>query len=249
VLVATTMDARWFASVQKASRGRQIVSEGIGAVLTFAIGVAISPVPIIAVILMLFSARARVNGLLFLLGWAVALGVVSGVAYALSDAGDVATDSTAADSVAWGKIVIGVLFLLLALRQWRSRPAPDAAPVMPRWMAGIDSFAPGKAFTIALLLAGVNPKNLLLSLSAGAALAQTGVSSTDALVSVIVYVIVGSITILAPVVYHLVGGDKARTALDSMKAWLTVHNAAVMMVLFLVFGAKLIADGLPALGG
>jgi predicted histidine transporter YuiF (NhaC family) len=76
------------------------VSDGIGAVLTFAIGVAISPVPIIAVILMLFSARARVNGLLFLLGWAVALGVVSGVAYALSDAGDVATDSTAADSVA-----------------------------------------------------------------------------------------------------------------------------------------------------
>jgi threonine/homoserine/homoserine lactone efflux protein len=144
--------------------------------------------------------------------------------------------------------VIGVLFLLLALRQWRSRPAPDAAPVMPRWMAGIDSFAPGKAFTTALLLAGVNPKNLLLSLSAGAALAQTGVSSTDAL-SLIVYVIVGSITILAPVVYYLVGGDRARTALDSMKGWLSVHNAAVMIVLFLVFGVKLIADGLPALGG
>jgi Sap, sulfolipid-1-addressing protein len=225
------------------------VAESIGAVLTFAIGVAISPVPIIAVILMLFSARARVNGPLFLLGWVVALGVVSGVAYALSDAGDVATDSTAAESVAWGKIVIGVLFLLLALRQWRSRPAPDAAPVMPKWMAGIDSFSPGKAFTIALLLAGVNPKNLLLSLSAGAALAQTGVSSTDALVSLIVYVIVGSITILAPVAYYLVGGDKARTALDSMKGWLAVHNAAVMIVLFLVFGVKLIADGLPALGG
>jgi threonine/homoserine/homoserine lactone efflux protein len=116
-------------------------------------------------------------------------------------------------------------------------------------MAGIDSFPPGKALTTALLLAGVNPKNLLLSLSAGAALAQTSVSSTDAVVSLIVYVIVGSITILAPVVYYLVGGDKARTALDSMKGWLAVHNAAVMIVLFLVFGVKLVADGLPALGG
>ncbi len=32
------------------------MAEGIGQVLTYAIGVAISPVPIIAVILMLFSA-------------------------------------------------------------------------------------------------------------------------------------------------------------------------------------------------
>jgi hypothetical protein len=38
-------------------------------------------------------------------------------------------------------------------------------------------------------------------------------------------------------------------ALDSMKEWLAVHNAAVMTVLFLVFGVKLIAEGLPVLGG
>ena len=52
--------------------------DGIAAVLPFAIGVAISPVPIIAVILMLFSSRAKVNGPMFALGWAVALAVVSG---------------------------------------------------------------------------------------------------------------------------------------------------------------------------
>jgi threonine/homoserine/homoserine lactone efflux protein len=225
------------------------MSDAIGAVLTFAIGVAISPVPIIAVILMLFSSRAKVNGPLFLLGWAVALAIVSGAAYALSDAGNVATGATAADTVSWGKIVVGVLFLLIALRQWRYRPAPDAAPEMPRWMTGIDSFSPGKAFIMAVLLAGVNPKNLLLSAGAGAALAQTGVSSTDAIVALIVFVIVGSITIAGPVIYYFAGGDKARTSLDSMKGWLAAHNAAVMMVLFLIFGVKLIADGLPVLSG
>ena len=41
---------------------------GISEVLPFAIGVAISPIPIIAVILMLFSNRAKVNGPAFLLG-------------------------------------------------------------------------------------------------------------------------------------------------------------------------------------
>ncbi len=38
------------------------MGQGVGSILTFAVGVAISPVPIIAVILMLFSQRARVNG-------------------------------------------------------------------------------------------------------------------------------------------------------------------------------------------
>jgi len=44
------------------------VGRGIGEILTFAVGVAVSPMPIIAVILMLFSRRARVNGLAFLAG-------------------------------------------------------------------------------------------------------------------------------------------------------------------------------------
>ena len=34
---------------------------------------------------------------------------------------------------------------------------------MPRWMAGTDAFAPAKALGLGLLLAGVNPKNLLLA--------------------------------------------------------------------------------------
>jgi len=46
-----------------------------------------------------------------------------------------------------------------------------------------------------LLLAGVNPKNLLLSAGAGAALAQVGPPTTDAVVSLIVFVVFGSITI------------------------------------------------------
>jgi Sap, sulfolipid-1-addressing protein len=120
---------------------------------------------------------------------------------------------------------------------------------MPKWMAGIDTFSPVKSFTLALLLAGVNPKNLLLSAGAGAALAQLGPSTSDAVVSLIVYVVLGSITIAGPVIYYLVGGERARTALDSMKEWLALHNAAFMTVLFLIFGVKLIADGLPVLGG
>ena len=52
------------------------MGRGMGEVLTFAVGVAISPVPIIAVILMLFSRRARVNGPVFLPGRVLALAAV-----------------------------------------------------------------------------------------------------------------------------------------------------------------------------
>jgi hypothetical protein len=225
------------------------VGQGISEVLTFAVGVAISPVPIIAVILMLFSAKARVNGPVFLLGWVLALAVVSTVAYVISDQSNASTSSTASDTISWGKIVLGVLFLLLAARQWKSRPAPGVEPEMPKWMAGIDALAPGKAFGFGVLLAGVNPKNLLLTVAAAAGLAQLGLSTTDVVVSLIVFVAVGSLTIAGPVVYYLVGGDKAKTELDSMKGWLATHNAAVMAVLFLVFGVDLIAKGIGLLTG
>ena len=52
-----------------------------------------------------------------------ALAVVSSAAYALADQANVATDSTTTDTIVWEKIVFGVLFLLLAARNWRSRPA------------------------------------------------------------------------------------------------------------------------------
>jgi threonine/homoserine/homoserine lactone efflux protein len=224
------------------------MGQGISAVLTFAIGVAISPVPIIAVILMLFSQRARVNGPAFLAGWVIALAALSTIVYVVSHDGNVATSSTASDSVSWGKIVLGVALLALARRNWRKRPAPGEEAAMPKWLASVESVSPVKAFGLAVVLAAVNPKNLILTLGAAAGLAQVqGLSTTDAIVAIAVFVVVASLTIAGPVLYALIGGEKARAALDSAKAWLETHNAAVMAVLFLVFGVDLIAKGLPPL--
>jgi hypothetical protein len=223
------------------------VGQGISEVLTYAVAVAISPIPVVAVILMLFSTRARVNGPAFLFGWVLALAAVSTVVYVLSHDGNVATSSAAADSVSWGKIVLGVVFLLLARRNWRNRPAPGAEPPMPKWMARVDSLSPLQAAGLGVVLAAVNPKNLILTIGSATGLAQLGLSTSDAIVATAVFVLVGSLTIAGPVLYALVGGEKARASLDSAKAWLGEHNAAVMAALFLVFGVDLIAKGLPPL--
>ncbi len=223
------------------------MGEGISEVLTWAIGVAISPIPIIAVILMLFSARARVNGTAFLAGWIVSLAAVSTVVYVLAHDGNVATSTTASDSVSWGKIVLGAGLLMLARRNWRKRPAPGVEPEMPKWMGTVDRMSPVKAFGLAVVLAAVNPKNLLLTLGSATGLAQLGLSTSDAIVATAVFVVIASLSIAVPVAYAIFGGAKAKASLESAKTWLTAHNAAVMAVLFLVFGVDLIAKGLPNL--
>jgi Sap, sulfolipid-1-addressing protein len=222
------------------------VGQAISEVLPLAVGVAISPVPIIAVILVLFSARARVNGPVFLAGWVAGVAVISVVAYLLSDASDASTDDTASDTVSWIKLVLGVLLVLLAVRNWRQQSAGgEHAP--PKWMASIDTLTPAKTGGLALLLSGINPKNLALSLAAGSGLTQIGATRGEAAVGLIVFIVIASASIAVPVVFYLVGGDRAARVLDGWKSWLSTHNAAVMAVLFLVFGFVLFSEGLRGL--
>ena len=223
------------------------MGSAISEVLPFAIGVAISPAAIIAVILVLFSARARVNGPVFLLGWVVGVAIVSTVIYLLADAGDVGSGGSASDTSYWLKLVGGILLVLVAFRDWRKRPAAGEAVDQPKWMSAIDTLTPVKTGGLSVLLAALNPKNLALSLAAGASLAQAGVSGSEATVGLVVFVIVASLTVVVPVVVFWVGGDRASRVLEGWRESLSANNAAMMAVLFLVFGVVLFSQGLRGL--
>jgi len=75
--------------------------------------------------------------------------------------------------VIWLKLVLGVLLLVVAARQFAGRPAADAEPTMPDWMESIDRFGAARSLGTGAALAGVNPKNFLLAVSAATAIAQT----------------------------------------------------------------------------
>jgi hypothetical protein len=60
------------------------MGQAIGQVLSLGVGVSLSPVPIIGVVLMLATQRARSNGLAFLCGWIVGLAVVGTVVLLIS---------------------------------------------------------------------------------------------------------------------------------------------------------------------
>ena len=155
------------------------MGNALGSILPMAIGVAISPVPIIAVILMLFSKRARSNGIAFLVGWVLALVVVGSIVLILANLGKISAGGTPSTLAYVLKLLLGLLFLFMAVRQWRGRPKEGEEPHMPKWMASIDQFTPGKAFGFAAVLAGVNPKNLGLTLAAALSIAQANVSGAS----------------------------------------------------------------------
>jgi threonine/homoserine/homoserine lactone efflux protein len=222
------------------------MGDAIGDLLPSAIGVAISPVPMIAVILMLGTPRARTNGPAFALGWIAGLVSVSTLVLLLSGGAD-DPDSVASDAVGWTRLVVGALFLLMAARQWKARPQPGVEPEMPKWMAAIDSFSPGRSLGFGVLLSGVNPKNLALAFAAGTAISQAGVSAGGDAVALAVFVAIGSLTVAGPVILYLATPRRAETWLAEGKDFMAAHSAVIMMVVLLVLGTKLLGDGLQIL--
>ena len=222
------------------------MGEVIGDLLPSAIGVALSPVPIIAVILMLGTLRARATGPAFAAGWVLGLTLVSVVVLLITgDADDVDSGtSTAVDVI---KLAIGVLFLLLALKQWQGRPRPGLAPAEPKWMAAVDGITAGRSLVLGTALSGANPKNLALTLAAAASIAQGGLDAGGDAVSIGVFVVLGSLSVAGPVVFYMLAGERAAKPLSTIKDFMAAHNAVIMMVVLLVLAAKLLGAGIAGL--
>jgi threonine/homoserine/homoserine lactone efflux protein len=222
-----------------------MLGEAIGGLLPSAVGVALSPVPIVAVILMLGTPRARTNGPAFAAGWVAGLVTVGVIVLLVAGNADSSGDtSTAVDVVV---LLFGLLLLAVAVKQWRGRSRPGETPEMPKWMAAIDEFTAGRSLGLGVLLSGVNPKNLALTLAAAASLAQAGLSAGGDAVGLAVFVVIGSVTVAGPVLAYLFMGARAERALGEVEQFMSDHNAVIMAVVCLVLAAKLIGNGIGGL--
>ena len=112
-------------------------------------------------------------------------------------------------------------------------------------MAALDGFTPVKSAGLSAVLADVNPKNLLLVVSGGAAIASAAAGNTSAKVTAtIVFAVVASLGVATPLVIYLALGDRAGAVLENLRSWLVHNNAGIMAVLLLVLGAKIVGDGI-----
>jgi threonine/homoserine/homoserine lactone efflux protein len=134
------------------------------------------------------------------LGWVIGLSLVL-IAASGADASEGGEPATWVDAL---KLVLGCLLALVAVKQWRGRPHEDEEAALPKWMQAIDTFRPGKALGMGVLLSAVNPKNLLLTVAAASAIAQTGIDTGRQAVALAVFIVIGT---LGP---GLPGGDLLR---------------------------------------
>jgi hypothetical protein len=224
------------------------VGQAIGDSLPLALGVAISPIPIIAIILMLLSERSGPNSASFLIGWVIGISVALSIVVAVAGTATLNTSSGPATGVSWIKVGLGVVLLVVGFRDWRKRPKGDDQPSLPKWLTSIESITPVKAGGLGVLLSAVNPKNLLLLVAGGLAIAQGSTSSGDKVVAMVVFIVVAASTVALPVVLTLTMGNRARAILGSLNGWLKNNNATVMAVLILVIGFVLIGKGIGGFG-
>ena len=220
------------------------MGHAIGNMLPAAVGIAISPLPIVAVILMLVTARGRVNGPMFVLGWWIGLAIVGALTLAVSDGVGATSDGAPSTWVSWAQLVLGLLLLLVATSQWRGRPHGDEEPPTPKWMGALDSVTPAKATGAGIALSALNPKNLLLAVAGAEAIAEAGISTGEEVVAYVVFVLIASVGVGLPVGIYFALGDRSRELLDRLKTWFAFNNAVIMAVLLVVIGVKLIGDAI-----
>ncbi|MGH3681044.1 MAG: GAP family protein [Natronosporangium sp.] len=216
----------------------------LGELLPLAVGVAVSPVPIIAVILMLLAPQAGGTSRGFLAGWLAGIVLAVGGFVLVAGLAELGSPAERSALAAWIKLLLGLVVLALGVREWLGRPGPGEHRPLPKWMSAIGSVTTGRAAGLGFALAAVNPKNLAMAVAAGVAIGGGDLPAGQDVVAVVVFTLIAGATVAVPVIGYAVAAERMRGPLDRLKAWLEANNQTVMSVLLLVIGVVLVGKGL-----
>ena len=219
----------------------------IGELLPLAVAIAISVTTIITTVLMLLSPQAKGRTVGLLVGCVVGVGGAVAAFAFLADLLPTQDSGGSSPAAAVIKMVIGVLLVVLALRQLRQRPPSGERTELPKWIAGIDSMTPGKALVLGVLLSAVVPKNLLIALSAGLIVGESEFSGGQAAILIVLFTVIATSTVSVPVVAHLVASARMRGPFQRLREWLVENDVAIMAAVLLVIGVVMIGNSLADL--
>ncbi|KTS08265.1 GAP family protein [Microbacterium testaceum] len=210
----------------------------LSSLLPLAVGMAISPLPIVAVVAILLSARGRTAAPAYTGAFLLVTLAVIGVGAATS------AGASAASHGEGGKIVVLVLtalltvgFTVVAVVSWRGRPKPGTAPVAPGWLAAVDAITPARAAGLGVLMAATNSKNLPLELKGGALLGAAHLPVAVTVLLCVALAVAGSLALVLPTLLGATGLPAVVSALRRLKDEMIAHNAVIMTVLFAILAA------------
>ncbi|QLY33207.1 GAP family protein [Nocardia huaxiensis] len=218
-----------------------------GQILMHAVGVAISPLAIIAVILILAGPHGRKNALAFALGWVTAVTAGLLALVVIGEEAGAHRDGHPASWIPWFRVVFGVLILLMALRQLRIHNALETGGELPPRLRALDEFTPGRCVALGAVLALSNPKNITQIAVGGVTVAEGSAGSLARTLAVVVFIVIASLCILIPLGVHYFGGSRAHGTLERWKEWTVRNHAGIMAMLLTLLGVKTFGDGLSGL--
>lgn len=200
-----------------------------------AVAVALSPMPIAALIFLLLSNRPKANSLGFLAGWFIAL-VVNVFIFAFLFGASGVPQGGDPIGVRIFHFVLGVILILFALNEWKKRPKKGQKPAVPKWMREIAGFTPTKSFLIATALVTINAKNTVLDVAVGDLINNKAESIESGVVAIFVFSFIASFSILIPVIAFFLFGDRLKKTLDSLNGFFIKKSNMILFILFLILG-------------
>ena len=213
-------------------------------VLPYALGIALSPVPIAVVLVCLTGARAVANGSLFALGWVAGVAALAGAFAALVSAGDLTDEHPAWIAVL--DVILGLSFVVAAaVLLWRRR---RREPRSTSVIAGVDTLTPAHTAGLGIVLSGVNPKVMALALGAAITLAGADTSAAQTTGALVLFTAIGALGVVVPLAVYAAFPSRSRTALIRARAALERHQATVLIVAGFAIGALFLVDGLRSAG-
>ncbi len=215
------------------------MNQAFSSLLSPAVGIMISPFPIVGLILILLSDKARKNSITYMLGWIMGTATVFTIAM-LSVSVTVTNQSDPGPLKRLVFIALGALMLWLAWREFSKRPKEGEPVNTPKWFDKMASISPIGAAGFGFFLSGLNPKNLLLSLGAGASVGALALPGGEEVVLAVVFTGLASLTIIIPTVLFLILGHRMGNALKALEAFLISNNAVITALLLMMIGLNMI---------
>ena len=117
-------------------------------------------------------------------------------------------------------------------------------------MRPIVGFSTAQAFGVAAAFAAFNPKTLAINVAGVTLIIDAGLPTAGEWLALVLFVVMSSTTVAAPILYHFVAPRNSKAVLESLMNWLIVNNATVTAAILAFLGVVLLwAGGKTLIGG
>ena len=204
----------------------------------------VSPSTIVVFILLLATARARVNAAAFLIGWSISLTIVFAVSYAVGGV-RVTQSGNGSTAVAALEILLGVALAVAAAQQWRRRDRPrTSSGVTKKFSAHLKELKPWEAAVV-----GILEQPWTLTAAAAVVLVRHHSAYLVVLFAFLAFAFLSTATVGLIFVYFARRPGQAEAHLSDLRDRLVQAGPAIFAVVSAALGIYLIIDGVIGIVG